>query len=89
MHHGETVPDMDVAGALMSGMARSGPIQVLPGDPSRTKIPLVTPNAIAHQRDAVAEFLIGTDAYAFESVNIQDFIETITQYVHLSAERCC
>lgn len=88
MNHGETVRDIGVADARMLRMAKPQPIQMLPGDPSRTQIPLVTPNAIAHERDAVAEFLIGTDAYAFESVNIQDFIETINQYARLSVEEC-
>src|SRR4051794_5570863 len=88
MHHGETVRDLGVADALPPGMARSQLIHMMPRDPTRTHIPLVILYAIAHERDTVAELLIDTDAYAFESVNIQDFIETITQYVRLSAEEC-
>lgn len=88
MHHGETVRDLGVADALLPSMAGSQLIHVLPRDPSRTHIPFVFLHAIAHERDAVVELLIGTDAHAFESVNIQDFIETITQYVRLSADEC-
>lgn len=56
--------------------------------PTRTPMPLVMLNVMIRDRDCVAGFLVTTDACAFESMNMQDFIDSNAQYMHISADEC-
>lgn len=82
----EIKPDCVVVDVRMPRVNGYQFVRALRGDPTTAGTPIIVLSALVQDRDQLAGYLAGADAYLLKPVKLDDLLDTIDNAIHLTAE---